>query len=562
MLSKPIQHTQQEKSNHIHGVVRKARLPMVRQDNTNRMDTLESHITHQPCPSCNSSDALTINKDGSTKCFSCGDFTPAKGGAVKPANTNGFIKGKVVPIPTRGIHEDTCKRYNYEIGQINGKPCHVANYYDLNKNLVFQKYRFENKDFSAKGTPNFFMGQHLFPNGGKMVCITEGEIDCLTMSQVQGNKWACVSLPSGAQSAKTIFKRQLEWLNQFESVILMFDEDEVGRQAVQEVCHILPAGKAKIARLPLKDANEMLLASRGDELLRAFWEAKPWKPDDIIDGAELYERLTTPKNFESIPYPFLGLNELTHGIRKGEIVTFCAGSGIGKSHVCKVIAHHILKTTDSRMGYIALEESMERTANGIIGLEMGELLHINPPTDTPQYKEAFDNTVGSGRMFLYDHWGSLDSDNLIGHLRYMAKAMDVTHIVLDHLSIVVSGMGDGDERRLIDNTMTKLRALVEETKLGLILVSHLKRPEGKGHEEGATTSLAQLRGSAGIAQLSDMVIGLERNQQDTDNKHRTCLRVLKNRFSGDTGIACNLIYDSNTGLMTEETYVPDGENPF
>ena len=262
----------------------------------------------------------------------------------------------------------------------------------------------------------------------------------------------------------------------------------------------------------------MLLASRGDELLRAFWEAKPWKPDDIIDGAELYERLTTPKNFESIPYPFLGLNELTHGIRKGEIVTFCAGSGIGKSHVCKVIAHHILKTTDSRMGYIALEESMERTANGIIGLEMGELLHINPPTDTPQYKEAFDNTVGSGRMFLYDHWGSLDSDNLIGHLRYMAKAMDVTHIVLDHLSIVVSGMGDG-ERRMIDNTMTKLRALVEETKLGLILVSHLKRPEGKGHEEGATTSLAQLRGSAGIAQLSDMVIGLERNQQDTDNKN-------------------------------------------
>jgi twinkle protein len=134
--------------------------------------------------------------------------------------------------------------------------------------------------------------------------------------------------------------------------------------------------------------------------------------------------------------------------------------------------------------------------------------------------------------------------------------------VLDHLSIVVSGMGDGDERRMIDNTMTKLRALVEETKLGLILVSHLKRPEGKGHEEGANTSLAQLRGSAGIAQLSDMVIGLERNQQDFENKHRTCLRVLKNRFSGDTGIACNLIYNSHTGLMSEETYVPDGENPF
>ena len=176
-------------------------------------------------------------------------------------------------------------------------------------------------------------------------------------------------------------------------------------------------------------------------------------------------------------------------------------------------------------------------------------------------------TVGSGRFYLYDHWGSLDSDNLLGHIRYMAKAMDVDYVVLDHLSIVVSGMGDGDERRIIDNTMTKLRALVEETKIGIILVSHLKRPEGKGHENGAETSLAQLRGSAAIAQLSDLCIGLERNQQDVENRNRTSLRVLKNRFSGETGLACQLLYDKETGRLAEETNplfdTPEGEaNPF
>jgi twinkle protein len=112
---------------------------------------------------------------------------------------------------------------------------------------------------------------------------------------------------------------------------------------------------------------------------------------------------------------------------------------------------------------------------------------------------------------------------------------------------------------MIDNTMTKLRALVEETKLGLILVSHLKRPEGKGHEEGAATSLAQLRGSAAIAQLSDMVVGLERNQQELEDRNKTVVRVLKNRFSGETGIACALNYNPNTGAMSEEHY---SENPF
>jgi twinkle protein len=123
--------------------------------------------------------------------------------------------------------------------------------------------------------------------------------------------------------------------------------------------------------------------------------------------------------------------------------------------------------------------------------------------------------------------------------------------VLDHISIVVSGIGDGDERRLIDNTMTKLRSLVEETGVGLLLVSHLKRPEGnKGHEDGLHTSLAHLRGSAAIAQLSDIVIGLERNQQG-DNPNETTVRVLKNRYSGVTGEAGNLSYHRETGRLVE-----------
>lgn len=526
------------------------------------MDNLTPAITHQPCPDCGSSDALTINTNGSTKCYSCGKFTPNQGTTIiTPTHTNktDFEACTYEDITARNIFEDTCRKYGYAVGKRRGEPCHIANYRNMEGDVIAQKFRFKDKKFSCAGQPSTFFGQHLWPNGGRKLTITEGEIDCLTVSQVQDNKWPVVSLPSGAQSAKSIFKAQFEWLNSFEDVVLMFDEDEQGRKAAEEVAHILPAGKALIARLPMKDPNEMLLAGRGSDIVKAMWDARPWKPDDIIDGSDLYERLTTPQKFEAVDYPFSGLNDLSHGIRKGEIVTFCAGSGIGKSHVCKIIAHHLLKVTDSGIGYVALEESIERTANGIIGLELGKLLHLTPPSDTEEFRTAFSNTLGSGRFYLYDHWGSLDSDNLIGHIRYMAKVLEVDYVVLDHLSIVVSGMGDGDERRIIDNTMTKLRALVEETKLGLILVSHLKRPEGKGHEEGASTSLAQLRGSAAIAQLSDMVIGLERNQQDAENRNKTVLRVLKNRFSGETGIACALNYDRDTGLMTEERYI---ESPF
>jgi len=393
--------------------------------------------------------------------------------------------------------------------------------------------------------------------GGKKLVVTEGEIDALSVSQAQDNKWAVVSIPTGSSSAAKVFKANHNWLSMWEEVILMFDEDEAGRRAVESVVQLLPQGRAKVARLPMKDANECLTSGKAKDIIHAIFQAIPWRPDAIVSGSDLLTRILNPKNSDSVPYPFDGLNNMTRGLRRGEIVTFCAGSGIGKSQVCRIIAHSLVTQTNTAVGYIALEESVERTALGIIGLQMGKQLHLDPASikGEPDFEKAYAATIGSGRFWLYDHWGSLDADRLISHIAHMAKVMEVSYVVLDHISIVVSGNGEGDERRMIDNVMTKLRALVEETGIGLILVSHLKRPaDGRGHEEGANTSLAHLRGSAAIAQLSDMVIGLERNQQDEEQKHVTTLRVLKNRFSGDTGIACNLQFDIDTGRMSEYTF--------
>ena len=142
----------------------------------------------------------------------------------------------------------------------------------------------------------------------------------------------------------------------------------------------------------------------------------------------------------------------------------------------------------------------------------------------------------------------------------MAKALDCKWIILDHLSILVSGQEDiGDERKSIDVLMTKLRSLVEETGIALLLVSHLRRPAGdRGHEDGKEVSLSHLRGSASIAHLSDSVIALERNQQaqNETEANTTTVRILKNRYTGDTGVACHLHYNRETGRLTQV------DNPF
>jgi twinkle protein len=155
----------------------------------------------------------------------------------------------------------------------------------------------------------------------------------------------------------------------------------------------------------------------------------------------------------------------------------------------------------------------------------------------------------ASKVFFYDHWGSLDGENLFQRIRYLVHACGVQWIVLDHLSIMVSGDEEGDERRKIDNLMTKLRSLVEELPVGMILVSHLKRPDGRPLEEGGQTHLGLLRGSASIGQLSDIVIGQERDQQDEERGNITLLRILKNRFCGDTGVAGELEYNRETGRL-------------
>jgi twinkle protein len=169
------------------------------------------------------------------------------------------------------------------------------------------------------------------------------------------------------------------------------------------------------------------------------------------------------------------------------------------------------------------------------------------------------DTIGSGRFFAFDHFGSISNDEILSRVRYMAKSLDCKWIFLDHLSILVSGQDDGDERKSIDVLMTKLRSLVEETGVGLLLVSHLRRPTGDlGHENGKEVTLSHLRGSASIAHLSDSVIALERNQQADDEviACTTTIRILKNRYTGETGVCTYLHYDKKSGRMSQI------DNPF
>lgn len=525
------------------------------------MNKESTFLYHESCPKCGSSDACGVFSDGHRFCYSCNTYFRPDG-SVKSEGVR--VSKDCIPLgeleevslTKRCISKDTCSKFKYFSTVYKGKPCQVACYYDDSGNLVGQKLRFPDKSFAVLGSiSNRLYGSQLWASGKKIV-ITEGEIDCLTVSQLQGNKWPVVSIPNGAQGAKKAIEANLEYLENFEEVILMFDMDDPGRKASEECAKILPAGKAYIANLPCKDPNECLSEGKGPEVLQAVWNAKPYRPDGIVSGTDLYEKCVTDIDDlkDSVEYPWVALQNKTKGVRHGELYVFTSGSGMGKSTILRELEYYFGVQRGELCGIVALEESTRKTGMELMSIHLNKRLILDPEgADEDERGRAFNETIGNGKFFLYDHFGSLDSGNLLSKLRYMIVSLGCKRIFLDHISIVVSGMDadeDGGERKAIDKLMTNLRSLVEETGATMFVVSHLKRPEKKGHEEGAQVSLSQLRGSGAIAQLSDMVIGLERNQQG-DNPNVLTIRVLKNRFCGLTGISGYLEYDPETGRLKD-----------
>ncbi len=511
-------------------------------------------VAHEPCNNCGSSDANSVYSDGHKFCFVCQTYTPAEGiNHNHTMSKNVHLKGEAQRLSKRNISEKTCEKFRiFRDGDTLRFP-----YFTEGGVLQGVKIKTKQKIFTYEGvSTDTLFGQHLFPNSGKRIVVTEGELDAASCYEAMPG-WPMVSLPHGAASAKKDVQKQIPLFQGYDEIVLFFDGDSAGREAAEKAASVLPPGKVKIALLQgYKDASDALQANDSEAIRKAIWDAKPFRPDGIIDAETLRDLVTTPQKPFDHEYPFKGLNEKLHGIRYGELTTFTAGSGSGKTSIMRHIATHLLQKGE-RVGILELEASNRRTALGLMSTAVGKNLHIGEH-DKEELDTAFSDSIANWNLFVFDGFGSYDPDIIYNRIEYLATGLDCKIIILDHLSILLSGL-DGDERRMIDVTMTRLRSLVERTGIALFLVSHLRRAgnDKHSHEEGGRVSLSSLRGSHSIAQISDQVVALEVDQQSGAERKLTTVRVLKNRYSGEVGIACKLTYDLSTCRFTEDEAQPE-----
>ena len=476
------------------------------------------------------------------------------------------IEGQFAALTDRQISLETAKKYGVKVTHDSAGDVfkHIYPYHGENDVIAYKTRFVGNKDFRWQGisTQAKLFGENLFRQGGKFVTLVEGECDAMAAYELLGSQWPVVSVKNGAGGAERDVRDNLEFLESFDQVVIAFDMDTVGKEAARHVARLLKPGKAKILTLPegFKDANDLLKANGHKRFVQCWWDAKTYTPSGVLSVSENRDKYKNREKKISYPFPWKGLNEKLEGIRLGELITLTGGTGLGKSSVTRELEHWLIKTTDHNVGVIALEETFNRTVDGILSVEANAKLHIDRIRDA-YTEDELDNFFdimydkdNFNRVWIHAHFGANDIEAIFSKLRFMIIGCDCKWVVIDHLHMLVSTSAEGDERRTIDAIMHRLRTLVEETGAGIILVSHLRRIDGnKGHENGIETGLNHLRGSQSIAQLSDCVISLERNQQSDDpvEASTTRVRVLKSRYTGDVGVATHLKFDDDTGRLHE-----------
>lgn len=537
--------------------------------------------SHLPCPDCNSTDALTDYGDHSY-CFSCGSRRSGEGEYTKVEVDK--KKPPVIPrayltfetLKKRSILKEVCEVFGYgltpESSTVGLTQC--APYYDPKDNtLVAQKLRYPDKSFRWLGSPKEagLFGQHLYgSHGGERLVITEGEIDCLTIYQCVTKGTAVVSLKDGASGVERDLQNNIQFINKYKEIVLAFDNDKPGKEAVEKALRILPMGKVSIFRYPnetIKDANDILKELGVTAVTEGIYKSIAYRPDGIINADTLWENLKKPI-VQGLSYPWPTLSDITYGIRENEMYIFGAGTGMGKTEFFKEIEAHLVVQHEATVGIIHLEESLEDTTIGLMNKYSSKLFHIPGSGFTEDEKfEAFKKTAGTGRVFIYDSFGATDYETIKENIRYMVSGCNCRFIFLDHLTALTDGLDEkANVNQAMKRIMSGLASLIREYKFTLFAISHLRKPEGKPHEEGGRVHLDDLYGSAAIKQWANFVFGLERNQQAEEEleRHTTILRCLKDRYTGrSTGKLVKILYDQDTGRLIDTAgFTPAEGTPF
>lgn len=560
----------------------------------------------QPCPKCGGSDPLAIyekeGEDGEVyydgHCWSnCGHLRPEEledwnSGYEPPKRsydyeelTNKMSETELTRIADlgtggskkRGLMKKYMEMYGIKIEFDQETGAVKAHYYPETKANGVTGYhkRLLPKKYSAVGDVKGcqLFGQWLYETGKiqhskKYLIITEGHLDCVAVQQVMsenGDKrfhTPVVSITSGAGSAVKEIERNFKFVNSFENIIIMFDNDKPGREASEDVAKKLPVGKAKISKLPAKDPCELTKNRRDQELYSAFFKAELYSPAGVVGSASTWEALVERAKWEKVPLPAFAMQlqeQLNGGPALGEITTIAAASSVGKTSITNEFLYHFVMSCSYKVGIISLESDKGELMENLLSIHIGiKLANMDDEEKLAFYesdraKKAFKELTtlpdGTDRFMIVDHQGDVVDDKLKEQMEFLVKGCNCKITALDPLTLALSGEGNEG----VDKFMSWLLRFVKAEMISHINVVHVRK-NGNGataNSRGAEISEEMIKGSGSQFQVSMNNILLMRDKVHEDPRIRNTTRVVlsKARRTGKTGPAGFWYYNGETSRL-------------
>lgn len=568
---------------------------------------MASFVRHTECPKCGSKDNLAVYSDGSSHCFGCEYTVPSEAYKEATAGKKGTKERTVMTVTEekkaskpaltqeqideikeetgtdaqnyRGIRNEIYKYFGVRHSYYEKDGSLAEQYYPVTQDsqLVGYKIRELPKQFRSKGRTGqeceLFM-QFRFNKPGRYCIITEGELDALSAYQMmkdynKSKGWedfetAVVSPTTGANSAKQV-AGQFKFFDQFEKVVICYDNDKAGKEAVEELVKVLPKGKTYVMNLRMKDANEYLKSDNESAFIKDFWAMTKFVPVGVVGSSQIMDQIMQQVTVPKVAFPpFMPkLNEmLGGGIPLGHIVNIASSTGAGKTTLVNEFVYYWLFNSPHLTGIVSMELDTAQYGEVLLSRHLSRKLAaisdvdaklnlLNSDDIQTRATELFQTSAGLDRFFLLDNRdGSVEE--IQSTIEELVVSCGCKIIVLDPLQDILAGLSV-DEQEVF---MQWCKGFVKSHKVTFILINHIRKSASGGAQaaKGDAFTEEEIQGSSTIIKSASINILMSRNKYAEDPIERNTTKIVlsKNRVLGITGPAGEIYYDNDTHTLSDK----------
>lgn len=428
----------------------------------------------------------------------------------------------------RGINEETIKHFGITftkdwMPKAQKETDTICFNYFRNEELINIKYRAAQKDFKLSKDAELIFYNIDSIKDKDYVIITEGEIDCLTVSQCTKYSTPVISVPNGA----AIGAQKLEYLDNcwdiftnIKQVVIFVDNDYAGLLLRDELARRIGFDKCLKVVYPedCKDANEILLKHGKEKVLECIKEAVEFPIEGVLTMHDLYDDV---RNYYDNGYP-TGYNAGIEGFdelltfMEGQLTTVTAVPGSGKSEFLDYISTKLallhqwpfaVCSFENQPSSLHVSKIMEKYTGKSFAFRVNNSQRLN--------EDEFNNAA----IFIHEyfHFINLNQievtlDGILAKATELVVRKGIKGLIIDPWNYIEHKRTFGQsETDYVSECLTKIKSFALKLGVHVFLVAHPTKLKKEANGKYEVPTLYSISGSAHFFNKTDNGITIYRN---------------------------------------------------